>query len=79
MDRAAAEALAERLGREHPERATHRWVARERADGWQVVKVAVPEGIRRDPLKATTEAKPEPVQPDDPRTGPQRNAPYGTG
>jgi hypothetical protein len=78
MNRDDAQALAERLGREHPERATHRWVAREIADGWEVVKVRLPEGIRRDPLKATTEAKPKPPQADDPRPSSFRQVPpYG--
>ena len=78
MDRQDAEALAERLSREHPERASHRWVARQAGEGWEVVKVTVPEGMRRDPLKASTEAKPKPPQADDPRSSISRQVPpYG--
>lgn len=44
------------------------------------VKVKLPEGLRIDPVKATTEAKPKPPQPDDPRTGPMRDVPpYAAG
>ena len=37
-----------------------RWFARKRADGWEVVKVALPPGVRLDPLK---EAVPEVTRP----------------
>jgi hypothetical protein len=54
-----------RLAREHPDRATHSWLARELAPGeWAVVKVGVP-GQR--PFGTLTEAKPRPPQADDPR------------
>lgn len=79
MDRAAAEESARRLAHEHPDRETHRWIAREDANGgWEVVKVKMPPGMRVDPLKATTESKPKPAQPDDPRSPGGRNVP-GTG
>jgi hypothetical protein len=80
MNRADAQDLCERLAREHPERATHTWIAREGADGdWQVLKVAIP-GRRREPLAETTEAKPAPPQPDDPRPSIYRNIPpFGPG
>jgi hypothetical protein len=66
MTRADASDAAERLNAEHPDRETHTWLARETAEGaWEVVKVRVPGGARRDPLKATTEAKPKPAQSDD--------------
>ena len=29
----------------------HRWFARKGADGWEVVKVALPPGVRLDPVK----------------------------
>jgi hypothetical protein len=31
-----------------------RWFARNGADGWEVVKVALPPGVRLDPLKEAT-------------------------
>ena len=69
MTRDEATAAAKRLGAEHPDRDTHTWIARESAgkagEGWEVVKVRLPGGVRRDPLKATTEAKPKPQQSDD--------------
>ena len=73
MSREAAEAEARRLAREHPDRAGHHWVARERDGSWEVVKIPVPTGQRVDPLKTTTEAKPKPSLPDDPRTNYDRN------
>ena len=66
MDREAAERESRRLRAEHPERAANTWVVREGAAGeWQVVRVPLPAGVRRDPLKATVEAKPKPAQSDD--------------
>jgi hypothetical protein len=67
MTRTEAEQLAERLDREHPDRVTHRWFARGEGGDWAVVKVRLPEGMRRDPLKETIEAKPKPSPADDPR------------
>ena len=79
MDRAAAEDEARRLAAEHPDRQTHRWVARERAAGaWEVVKLKMPPGMRVDPVTATVETKPKPPQPEDPRSPGTRNLP-GTG
>jgi hypothetical protein len=67
MTRDEAEQRAAELGREDPDRATHRFFAREGEGGeWTVVKVPGP-GRRVDPLKATTEAKPAPPMADDPR------------
>ena len=75
MDHVAAENRAEELRREHPDRLTHTWMARGTADGeWGVVKVRIP-GFGRGPVRATTEAKPKPSQPDDPRPSTFRNAP----
>jgi hypothetical protein len=80
MDRAEAEQTAARLAKEHPDRETHRWIAREDAGGggWEVVKVKMPPGMRVDPLKATVQSKPKPEQPEDPRSPGGRNVP-GTG
>jgi hypothetical protein len=74
MTRAEAEQERDRLTREHPDRATHRWMARgDDAGDWSVVKVGMPPGSRADPLKATTEAKPKPPQADDVRSAYDRN------
>ncbi len=47
----------------------------------RVVRVKLPPGMRIDPVKETTEAKPEPAQADDPRSSFDRNVggPYGLG
>jgi hypothetical protein len=64
---------AERLAREHPERATHHWLAQQGDGGdWRVVKVALPGAGRRPELRETVSAEERPPQPDDPREGPQR-------
>jgi len=73
MTREEAETEARRLGREHPDRDRHRWLARDRDGTWEVVRVPVPPGQRVDPLKTTSEAKPKPSQPGDPRTSYDRN------
>jgi hypothetical protein len=80
MTREDAVARAEQLNAEHPDRATHTWIPRQSGTGeWEVAKLRMP-GLRRDPLKATTEAKPRPPQPDDPRQAIFRNIPpYGAG
>jgi hypothetical protein len=81
MDREQARAECVRLRREHPERATHTWIPREADRDWHVVRVPLPPGMRRDPLKATVEAKPKPPQSDD--TPPWHSAggvpPYAAG
>jgi len=78
MDREQARLESERLRREHPERATHTWIPRAVDGRWEIVRVPLPPGIRRDPLKATIEAKPKPRDADDPRPAPFRNIPpYG--
>jgi len=74
MTRAEAEQERDRLTRVHPDRATHRWMARaDDAGDWSVVKVGIPPTGRVDPLKATTESKPP--QPEDPRSSMARNLP----
>ncbi len=68
MKREEAELEAAHRNRDHSHGSTHRWFARAADDGeWSLVKVAGPAGAPIDPLKATTEAKPKPPQPDDPR------------
>jgi hypothetical protein len=65
MTRDQAQAECMRLATEHPDRATHSWLARETAPGeWSVAKVGIPS---RGPLTTTQEAKPRPPQGDDPR------------
>jgi hypothetical protein len=74
MDRQQAEETCERLAREHPERDSYRWFPRESDDGeWSIVRVQLPEHLRRDPIKATVEAKPKPPDADDPRSNYQRD------
>jgi hypothetical protein len=79
MTRDEAMNAAKRLTAEHPDRRTHTWIARESTPGgWEVVKVRLPGEMRRDPMKATTEAKPKPPEADDPRPAIFRNIPpYG--
>jgi hypothetical protein len=68
VNRREAEQIAARLTRRHPSRTNYQWFVREGSDGeCVVVKVGVPAGKLVDPLKATTEAKPEPAQAEDPR------------
>jgi hypothetical protein len=73
MTESEARARCAELASEHPERETHRWFAREEADGWEVVKVAMPDGMRIRPLTPAVEAKPKPPQADDPRSAFDRN------
>jgi hypothetical protein len=55
VDRAAAEQLAKRLNRDHPERETHTWFPRESGDEWIVVKAPLPPGIKREAVGASIE------------------------
>jgi hypothetical protein len=73
MTREEAEARAAALNREHPDRHVARWMVGEGGDGWEVARVSLPGGVRIDPLKATTEAKPRPQPADDPRSALGRN------
>jgi hypothetical protein len=77
VDEQDARRQAERLNETHPQRARFQWLALARGSGiWAVVRA--PRAERVDPLTATTEAKPKPPEPDDPRTGPLRGIPpYG--
>ncbi len=55
MTKDEAEREVERLSREHPDRETHKFVAREEDDGsWSIAKVAVPVALRRGPQTPTT-------------------------
>lgn len=74
MNRQEAEETCERLSREHPERDRYKWFPRQDDDReWSVARVRLPEHLRRDPMKATIEAKPKPPEPDDPRSNYQRD------
>jgi hypothetical protein len=73
MTRAEAEERARQLQAEHPD---DRFVVRPSGDGeWEVVRVPIPEQLRRGPLTPTVEAKPRPSPADDPRTSPERLMP----
>jgi hypothetical protein len=80
MTREDALARAEQLNSEHPDRETHTWIPRRGAGGeWEIAKLRMP-GLRRDPMKATTEAKPSPPEGEDPRPACFRNIPpFGAG
>jgi hypothetical protein len=78
VDRDAAEQECKRLRTEHPDRTVNTWIVRERAGEWEVVRVPLPAGMKRDPLRPTIEVKPQPRDADDPRQGPLRDIPpYG--
>lgn len=77
MTRDEAQAECRRLAAEHPDRATHSWLAREDADGdWTVVKIGA---VGARPLGTRQESKPRPPQADDPRPAMWRDVggPYG--
>jgi hypothetical protein len=67
MTRAEAEDRAARLNAEHTERHAYRWMARAAGDDWQIVRVAIPGGVRAEPLHETVESRPRPQPPEDPR------------
>ena len=80
MTREECEQRAAELNRSHPDRATHRWMVRETASGHQVVRVALPPGMRREPpSEANVEARPRPPMADDVRPVAFRDigGPYG--
>jgi hypothetical protein len=79
MTKAEADDRVLQLTAEHPDRATHRWFARQVGDEWDVVRIPRPPGSPTEPLRPTIEAKPKPPQPDDPRTASERNAPGAWG
>jgi len=70
-EREAKERCAELAGSD-PDRFTHSWLPRERADGeWSIVKLAVP-GPRTQKLTATTAEDEQGIK-SDPRTALSRN------
>ncbi len=81
MTREQAEEHAAQLNAEHPDRANNRWIVNETEGGWTVARVALPPGLRVDPVKETTESRPRPPQAPDPRSAFIRNVggPYGGG
>ena len=71
MTREEAEREAGRLEAEHPDRQTHRFLAREQADGsWAVVKVGLPP---LGELTPETRAEEKPPTADDPRSPAMRD------
>jgi len=80
VTRTEAEERARRLQAESPERDTYRFIARPAGgDDWQVVKVEVPPHLRHEQLTSTTEARPRPSHPDDPRSGHEQRVPGSPG
>lgn len=81
MTRDDAKQRAAELNREHPDHHTARWVAREREGAWELARISLPAGMRIDPVTETTEAKPKPPRPGDPRPAFDQNVggPYGPG
>ncbi|MDX6663018.1 MAG: hypothetical protein QOG09_1120 [Solirubrobacterales bacterium] len=68
MTRDEAERECERLGREHPERASHRWMPRQAADGsWAVARIGMSPAQPPDELITETRADEKPPTPDDVR------------
>jgi hypothetical protein len=67
MNRAEAADRAASLNAEHPERTRYRWMARETDGTWQIVRMAIPGGVRLDPLKESIESRPRPQPAEDPR------------
>lgn len=75
MTQMEAKAACARLAETHPDRATHQWLPRHVAVGWQVVKVGIPPPA--DPLHAETRVDERPSTGEDPRTAQVRNTgPY---
>jgi hypothetical protein len=69
MKREEAEALVRQLAAEHPDRATHRWLAQEVDDHeWRVVKLKLPG--QRGPLTEEVRADPTPMEPPNESPGP---------
>jgi hypothetical protein len=81
MTRQEAEDQAGQRNREHPDRATNRWMARDGAEGWEVVRVAMPAGMGAKDGKPGVEARPRPPQAPDPRPAAFRDigGPYAGG
>jgi hypothetical protein len=76
MTQAEAEERARTLQAGHPDRDTHRFVARRgEGDDWEVARIRVPDALKRTPLTPAIEARPRPPHPDDPRSGHEVRAP----
>jgi hypothetical protein len=76
VTRAEAEERARILQAEDPDADTHRFFARKAADGsWEVAKIELPQQLRHGKLTPSTEARPRPTHPDDPRSGHEQRAP----
>jgi hypothetical protein len=75
VTRSEAEERAQRLQAEHPDRATHRFVARRSSgDDWEVVRVALPTP-GHGPLTPSLGTDSTPFPREDPRTGNERRLP----
>jgi len=81
MTRNDAVERAATLNAEHPDRGRYRWMARQAQDEWEVVRLAIPGGVRLDPLHAAVESRPRPQPADDPRPLFDKNVggPWGPG
>ena len=80
MTRAEAETRAAELQAEHPDRDTHRFIARRGADGeWEVAKVALPGARKRQKLTPEVSTEPQPSPADDPRSGHEQRVPGFSG
>ncbi len=77
MTRVEAERRAAELNRAQP---GYRWLAHERDGDWEVARLALPAGVRLDPLKEGVETRSKPEAPD-PRPAFFRDVggPYGPG
>jgi hypothetical protein len=74
MTRNQAEREADRLSREHPERASYRWFARQLGVGvWSVVRVSMPHPRLADELESILGENPPRSQHDDPHPGDLRD------
>ena len=79
VTREQAQALADRLNREAPDRRTYQRAVRDHGDTSEVIKIRVPQELRGESLRETVEVEEKPPQPDDPRWPAQRNAPGAWG
>ena len=66
-----AKEICDHLGATHADRGTHQWMPRRTANGWQVVKIALPPPA--DQLTTETRADERPDVGDDPRNATNRN------
>jgi hypothetical protein len=53
MTREEAEAMARRLNEEAPDRDVFKRIARQRGEVWEVVKIRVPDALKRPPPQET--------------------------